>query len=1127
MVADTTALATPFRGLAPFGETELDALLFFGRERETEIAVANLLAARLTLLYGPSGVGKSSLLRAGVARRIRELADRRAIGRGPDGAVVVFSSWADDPIEGLAAAIAKEVTSLVRRPFAPPPAGARLVDVVEHWSSVLDGDLYLVLDQLEEHFVYESGDAGPGSLIDELPEVILRPRLRANVLLSLRDDTLSQLDAFKGRIPNLFANYLRLDRLDHAAATAAILGPLQRWNDLVPAQDRIEIEPELVEAVLAQAAVAGEIERIEPPYLQLVMERLWDEELGRGSNLLRASTLTELGGAGAIVQDHLDRALSVLDEGEQDAAARMFEHLVTPSGTKVAHRAADLAQFARVPTDAAGPMLSALSRERILRPLDDGGDGSDRYEIFHDVLAGAVLGWRQRRELDQERATARRRQRRLASFAALAIAGLIVMSAVTIFALTQRSAEQRQTRRARAREMSARALLEQAADPQASLLLALQAAQLEPSVDAEEVLRSTLQTARLRRVLRIGSPATAVAYSPTGSGVAVGSTAGMTRIWDPRRNRVVARLRAHGPVRAIRYDDRGARILTVAGGHAELWAATSGRHLADLDQTGVADAIFVGDGRVATAGTDGVRLWDLSGRPLGRFVPSANDLRVVATPDGRRFAALERDSQGHVLPRLYAGSSGRLLRVLPQKGATDLAFSPDGKTLATSSADGTTVLSWAEDGTELRVLDDAGIHHIAFSPDSSMLAAGSTDGGVRVWLVGTGARFFYFLGHTNPVKAVAFDPSGTYLVSSSTDGTARVWALRGWDAGKQIGLLAGNGAAVVAAAYAPDGKSLVTAGADGTGRSWDTQIEQRLHVTATERGPVTAAGFANRDGLILARVGDTIRTLRGAHVASSLSRPGGVTALGPSGLVAVAQRGEVTVSRAPSGTTLATLRPPGRVAALSFRRDGRELASAEADGSLVVWNLESKQVVHRFSAGRGITRVALSPSADEAASGGADGVVRLWSADGKLLHTLAGHGQAVTDVRFDPSGGRVVTAYTGSSENVIEWDSATGDQLHTPAIHFGTVTAASFSADGRWILTAGPISAAVWPADTGRLLFYLRGPTGLLTGAEWAPDGYRVVTSERDGFIRTYTCEICRPLPALIARARQQLRAAD
>ena len=111
---------------------------------------------------------------------------------------------------------------------------------------------------------------------------MLRPRLRANVLLSLRDDALAQLDVFKGSLPNLFANYLRLDRLDRAAATAAIKGPIQRWNELVPEDARVEIEPQLVEDVLAQAAATGEPDRVEPPYLQLVLERLWNEERDRG-----------------------------------------------------------------------------------------------------------------------------------------------------------------------------------------------------------------------------------------------------------------------------------------------------------------------------------------------------------------------------------------------------------------------------------------------------------------------------------------------------------------------------------------------------------------------------------------------------------------------------------------------------------------------------------------------------------------------------------------------------------------------------------------------------------------------------------------------------------------------------
>ncbi|NUR75683.1 MAG: hypothetical protein HOQ28_05255, partial [Thermoleophilia bacterium] len=176
-------IQSPYRGLASFGETELDGLLFFGRERETEVTTANLLASRLTVLYGPSGVGKSSLLRAGVARRVRELGSRRAVGRGPDLACVVFGIWAGDPVARMTDAIADVVGPLVSPTVLRPPDGARLADVAEHWSEVLDGDICIVLDQLEEYFVYHEHDHGPDSLLAQLPELIMRPGLRANVLL--------------------------------------------------------------------------------------------------------------------------------------------------------------------------------------------------------------------------------------------------------------------------------------------------------------------------------------------------------------------------------------------------------------------------------------------------------------------------------------------------------------------------------------------------------------------------------------------------------------------------------------------------------------------------------------------------------------------------------------------------------------------------------------------------------------------------------------------------------------------------------------------------------------------------------------------------------------------------------
>src|SRR5687767_13004833 len=124
----------PYKGIVPYSEE--DAPFFFGREADCSVIIDNLSASRFTLLYGASGVGKSSLLRAGVAHRLRRQA-RQSPGElgAPETAVVVFSSWRDDPVVGLAAEVQAAVASELGGPAIPPSASARsLVDVLKIWS---------------------------------------------------------------------------------------------------------------------------------------------------------------------------------------------------------------------------------------------------------------------------------------------------------------------------------------------------------------------------------------------------------------------------------------------------------------------------------------------------------------------------------------------------------------------------------------------------------------------------------------------------------------------------------------------------------------------------------------------------------------------------------------------------------------------------------------------------------------------------------------------------------------------------------------------------------------------------------------------------------------------------------
>jgi Novel STAND NTPase 1 len=416
-----SSTGSPYKGLDYYGEQ--DAPFFFGRDVDCDLVVANLLAGRLTLLYGQSGVGKSSLLHAGVVPRLRET---------PDLAVVIFRSWSHDPVAGLTAAICAAIG------LEPSTGESTLADTIAACTQRLGRDLVIILDQFEEYFVYHSQEDGEGTFAVEFPQAVNRRELPVSFLVSLREDALARLDRFKGRIPNLFGNYLRVDRLDRKAGRDAIVRPLDEYRGRVAESARVEIEPHLIEAVLDQVQVgrvelgqagAGVIEgasaresRIEAPYLQLVLTRLWAEESTAGSHVLRLETLDRLGGAERIVPAHLDSAMAKLPRPERDLSARLFRFLVTPSGTKIAHRASDLAAYVDVPADKVGPLLDRLAGQqaRILRGTDDG-----RYEIYHDVLAAAILDWRAR-YLQATRAAKRRRRIIYALLLVILFAGSIV-----------------------------------------------------------------------------------------------------------------------------------------------------------------------------------------------------------------------------------------------------------------------------------------------------------------------------------------------------------------------------------------------------------------------------------------------------------------------------------------------------------------------------------------------------------------------------------------------------------------------------------------------------------------------------------------------------------------------------
>ncbi len=401
----------PYKGLIPYSEE--DAPFFFGREGETRIISSNLIASRLTVLYGPSGVGKSSALRAGVAHHLQQVAKENLEKFGaPELVVVLFSSWKEDPLGELKRRIRALLAS-----GETAADGEALSDLIQRVAAQLRGDLLIVLDQFEEYFLYRSQQDADQQFCEQFVCAVNSADLKANFLISIREDALAKLDLFKGQIPQLFSNVLRIDHLGPEGARAAIEKPIQEYNRrLPPGQAPFSVDPELVTHLLRTLStrhdlLAGggrgiieksdqDIDRFETAYLQVVMTRLWDVETAAKSRQLRLSTLQQLGGAEQIVQTHIDNALSTLSAGEQDLSEQLFEFLVTPSGTKIAHTAEDLAEYAKLPVAQVRSVLDNLAgpEVRILRTV------APRYEIYHDVLAKSVLDWRRRKLLIKEQA---------------------------------------------------------------------------------------------------------------------------------------------------------------------------------------------------------------------------------------------------------------------------------------------------------------------------------------------------------------------------------------------------------------------------------------------------------------------------------------------------------------------------------------------------------------------------------------------------------------------------------------------------------------------------------------------------------------------------------------------------
>ena len=1074
-----------YPGTKPFEDS--DNALFKGRDEDIQKLFDFVCIENTVVLFSRSGLGKSSLLNAGLHNKI--INENRATPL-----FIRFGAFYKDttvmPLQKLRDVINNENISEQSTLFTKLliPENDDDYTLWYRFKSIQFNDpsrnsFVLIFDQFEELFTYpqtvieqfkkelsellntkvpqklrdsinEKRKVDPNFISKEEANLVFSP-LDIRVLFAIRSDKLSLLNNLTNFFPTILKNCYELKPLSAAQARQAITFPAQlteRDFDSKPFFYEEEVLDyilnTLTESVetkaLDIAAAKGEIETFQ---LQIVCKYAEDLVIEKGITTI---TKQDLGDINLIFENQYKNIIDKLSAQQQLPARIMMEEKLIVENIRVSMPEIALLNEGKE-KGLTKDLIDHLINTHIIRR-----DQSGTIEISHDTLVAPILKAKKERQEKEELARleaereqeiklqnenaarekmelVRTRKRLSIVYGLLGLASIAIIASVFLYIRANK-----QTSIAHSLTLAAITTDQIDKNPTFSIRLAEllwnNSLSKPPSPEIQYIVSESFYKSQLNPTpffehnFQHTNEVNSAVFSPDGKKIVTACKDSTAKIWNAISGKFIAALKHHQSVLSAFFSANGKMIVTASTDSiASIWNAETGLKIRDLkghkDEVNTAE--FSPDGKkVVTASKDGnAKLWNAES---GTWIADlAHDENVLSATFSPNSKKIVTASQDSTAA-IWDATTGKLIHILIGHYAdvNKAVFSPNNKKVVTVSDDFTAVIWDAVTGEILKSLvHNDKVNDVNFSPDGKKIVTSCDDHTAVVWDVETGNKKAVLEGHEDVVYSVKFSPDSKKIITASLDNTAKLWDA---ETGKKIADYLGHQNTIFSVFFSQDGKKIVTASNDGTAKIWDANSTKKT------------IDFKGHKSLVNCAV---------------------------------------------------------------FTPDGKKILTVSADHTAILWNTETGENEMDFLGHQqSIVKVSLSPiNSKMILTASFDSTARIWDASsGQKIADLK-HQDIVNSGVFSNDGKRIVTV---TSDSIIIWDAVSAKRIDNLNWYEDGVILAKYSPDDKKIITASlDNTVKIWNVDTKELLVDLKD---IANYAEFSPDGKIIVTASNDYSIKLW-----------------------